>query len=99
MSIITRPLSRSSCDIVDRSQRMKNASSGFVPMKALPQDHWLGEEGNRRVMGRHSRQILSLGDEVEARLREANAATGSLVFELLLGGAPAPIRGRKRRKT
>ena len=76
----------------------ETGASGFVPMKALPQDHWLVEEGNRRIMGRHSRQVLSLGDEVEARLREANAATGSLVFELLLGGAPAPMRHGKRRK-
>jgi ribonuclease R len=77
---------------------VETGASGFVPMKALPQDHWLVEEGNRRVMGRHSRQVLSLGDEVEARLREANAATGSLVFELLLGGAPALIRRGKHRK-
>jgi exoribonuclease R len=67
-------------------------------MKALPQDHWIVEEGNRRIMGRHSRQVLSLGDEVEARLREANAATGSLVFELLMGGAPSPIRRGRQRK-
>jgi ribonuclease R len=55
----------------------ETGASGFVPMKALPQDHWVVEEGNRRIMGRHSRQVLSLGDEVEARLREANAATGA----------------------
>jgi hypothetical protein len=35
---------------------------------------------------------------VEARLREANAQTGSLVFELLMGGAPARVRSGRERK-
>ncbi|WP_207540173.1 ribonuclease R [Sabulicella rubraurantiaca] len=76
----------------------ETGASGFVPMKALPDDHWLVEEGNRRLLGRHSRQILSLGDPVEARLREANPTTGSLVFDLQMGGAPARITGRDRRR-
>lgn len=74
----------------------ETGASGFVPMKALPDDHWIVEEGNRRVMGRRSRQVLSLGDPVEARLREANPTTGSMVFELLLGGAPARVTGQRR---
>jgi ribonuclease R len=76
----------------------ETGASGFVPMKALPQDHWIVEDGNRRVMGRQSRQVLSLGDEVEARLREASPDTGSLVFELLLGGKPVRVSRVRRRK-
>jgi len=72
---------------------IETGASGFVPMKALPQDFWMVEEGNRRLIGRRTRQVLSLGDSVEARLREANGQTGSLLFELMLGGAPAPMRG------
>jgi len=41
--------------------------------------------------------VLSLGDPVEARLREANGQTGSLLFELQLGGKPAPVRSGRRR--
>ena len=74
----------------------ETGASGFVPMKALPDDHWIVEEGNRRVMGRRTRQVLGLGDPVEARLREANPTTGSMVFDLLLGGAPAAIKGQRR---
>jgi ribonuclease R len=79
---------------------IETGASGFVPMKALPQDFWMVEEGNRRLIGRRTRQVLSLGDSVEARLREANGQTGSLLFELMLGGAPAALRGghRGRRK-
>jgi len=78
----------------------ETGASGFVPMKALPDDHWIVAEDKRSVTGRHSRQVLRLADEVEARLREANGQTGSLVFELLLGGAPARMRGggSRRRK-
>jgi len=69
-------------------------------MKALPDDHWIVAEDKRSVAGRHSRQVLRLADEVEARLREANGQTGSLVFELMMGGAPARMRGggSRRRK-
>ncbi|MDB5415859.1 MAG: ribonuclease [Rubritepida sp.] len=79
-------------------QLSETGASGFVPMKALPNDHWIVSEDKRSVAGRHSRQILRLGDEVEARLKEANAQTGSLVFELLMGGVPARMRGTRKRK-
>ena len=79
-------------------QLTETGASGFVPMKALPEDHWIASEDKRSLVGRHSRAVIRLGDEVEARLREANAQTGSLVFELLMGGAPRRIRtGRKRK--
>ncbi|TCI00529.1 ribonuclease R [Roseococcus sp. SYP-B2431] len=79
-------------------QLSETGASGFVPMKALPNDHWIVAEDKRSVAGRHSRQVLKLGDEVEARLREANPETGSMVFELLMGGAPARLRGGRGRK-
>jgi ribonuclease R len=80
-------------------QLTETGASGFVPMKALPEDHWIASEDKRSIAGRHSRQVIRLGDEVEARLREANAQTGSLVFELLMGGAPSRIRTGRKRKT
>jgi ribonuclease R len=76
----------------------ETGASGFVPMRALPQDFWMVEEGNRRLIGRRTRQVLSLGEAVEARLVEASGQTGSLLFELMLGGGPAALRGRRRRK-
>ena len=76
----------------------ETGASGFVPMKALPNDHWIVSEDKRSVVGRQSRQVIRLADEVEARLREANAQTGSLVFELLMGGAPARMHGGGPRK-
>ena len=72
---------------------VETGASGFVPMKALPDDHWIVAEDKRSVAGRHSRQVLRLAYEVEARLREANGQTGSLVFELMMGGAPTRMRG------
>jgi len=79
-------------------QLSETGASGFVPMKALPDDHWIVSEDKRSLAGRRSREVLRLGDEVEARLREANAQTGSLVFELLMGGAPARMRATRKRK-
>ncbi|MCX8133220.1 MAG: ribonuclease R [Roseococcus sp.] len=76
----------------------ETGASGFVPMKALPQDFWMVEEGNRRLIGRRTRQVLSLGQAVEARLVEASGQTGSLLFELMLGAGPAPLRRRRGRK-
>ncbi|MFN3447542.1 MAG: ribonuclease R [Roseococcus sp.] len=76
----------------------ETGASGFVPMKALPQDFWMVEEGNRRLIGRRTREVLSLGEAVEARLVEASGQTGSLLFELMLGGGPTTLRGRRRRK-
>ena len=60
-------------------------------MSALLPD---GRTPDHAVSEAHRSQLA----ELEARLREANATTGSLVFELLMGGTSAPIRGGKRRK-
>ncbi len=86
-------------------QLVETGASGLVPMRALPEDWWEVAEGNRALVGRRTRLRLSLGDEVEARLREANGQTGSLVFELMLGPVggtgtrPAPSkRGRVGRR-
>ena len=79
-------------------QLSETGASGFVPMKALPNDHWIVSDDKRSVVGRRSRQVLRLGDEVEARLREANGQTGSMVFELMMGGAPARLRSGRERK-
>jgi ribonuclease R len=76
----------------------ETGASGLVPMRALPNDFWVVEEGNRAVIGKRSRLRLALGDEVDARLREANAQTGSLVFELLLGDPSAARRPAARMK-
>ncbi len=82
-------------------QLVETGASGLVPMRALPEDWWEVAEGNRALVGRKTRLRLSLGDEVEARLREANAQTGSLVFELMLGpgqAGAASKRGRTGRR-
>ncbi|MBY0336937.1 MAG: ribonuclease R [Acetobacteraceae bacterium] len=86
----------------------ETGASGLVPMRALPDDFWMPDEGGRALIGKRSRQRIAIGDDVEARLREANAQTGSLVFELLLGaggpggsasGRPRPAARMKPMKT
>ncbi len=59
------------------------------------------DEGGQRFITPD--RVFTLGDAVEVRLRDADVATGSLVFELLSGGAKAPKRkggkpSRRRRR-
>lgn len=63
----------------------ETGADGIVPISLLPNDHYVYDKAHHSVCGLHSRLSFSLGDAVEARLREANALTGSLVFEIVTG--------------
>ncbi|MDB5369638.1 MAG: ribonuclease [Roseomonas sp.] len=73
----------------------ENGASGIVPLSSLPDDRWIHEEAERRLSGRNTRLVFSLGQAVEVRLAEAAPLTGGLVFHLMQG-APPPC-GAKRR--
>ena len=72
----------------------ETGADGIVPISLLPSDHYLYDKTRQSLTGRHTRRTFSLGDPVEARLREANPLTGSLLFEIVTGVATAGGGGR-----
>jgi ribonuclease R len=73
----------------------ENGASGIVPRSALPDDVWHHDEREQTLTGRRTRLVFRLGQEVEVRLAEANAVTGSLAFQIMQG-VPARPSGRAR---
>ncbi|MCH7930962.1 MAG: ribonuclease R [Proteobacteria bacterium] len=73
----------------------ETGADGIVPRRSIATNVDHDEDGQRLVT---PDRIFTLGDAVEVRLSEANVATGSLVFELVSGGAEAPRRGGAKRK-
>lgn len=73
----------------------ENGASGIVPRSALPDDLWQHDEREQTLTGRRTRLVFRLGQEVEVRLAEANAVTGSLAFQLMQGVPAQPV-GRAR---
>jgi len=71
----------------------ENGASGIVPLGSLPDDRWDLDEATQSLAGRRTRLVFRMGDAVEARLSEANARTGGMVFQLMQG---IPGRGRTR---
>ncbi|HZT87522.1 MAG TPA: ribonuclease R [Stellaceae bacterium] len=59
-----------------------SGADGLVPISTLPSDYYRRDDSGHRLVGRHSRRVYRLGDAVVARLAEADAAGGRLVFRL-----------------
>jgi len=68
-------------------------ADGLVPMRGLGGDYFMHDEGRHRLVGRRTGQAYTLGDHVRVKLLEANAVTGSLLFELT---AESESKGAKR---
>lgn len=86
----------------------ETGADGLVPMRHLPEDYYVLEERQQRLVGRRWGRTFTMGDRVEVLLLEADTTTGSLVFELVAGGGEekpaadrgsrAPKRGRAKRR-
>ena len=63
----------------------ETGADGLVPISTLPRDYYDHDERGHRLVGRSTGREYRLGEQVEIRLKEANAATGGLIFELLEG--------------
>ena len=73
----------------------ESGGDGLVPMSSLPDDYYVHDEKNHRLVGRSTGQAFHLGDAVEVRLAEANPITGGLILEMMEGGR-APSRRPRR---
>lgn len=61
----------------------ETGADGIVPMRSLVDDYYEHDEEHHQLRGRHSGRRLQLGQPVEVRLVEANAISGSMVFQLM----------------
>jgi len=68
-----------------------NGASGLLPMSSLPDDFYMHDEATHSLTGRRTHRSFHLAQELEVRLAEANAITGSLMFAL--AGERATARG------
>ncbi|MGB5722889.1 MAG: RNB domain-containing ribonuclease, partial [Parasphingorhabdus sp.] len=73
---------------------------GLVPVRTLGAERFDYDEAKQQLTGMDSGTTYNIGQKIELRLVEANAATGSLLFELAEGanhmaGRPAPHRAGK----
>ena len=79
---------------------------GLVPVRTLGAERFDYDEAKQQLTGVESGTTYNIGQKIELRLIEANAATGSLLFELAeganhMGSRPAPYRkpkGKPHRK-
>ncbi|NRD90315.1 ribonuclease R [Sphingopyxis sp. BSNA05] len=73
---------------------------GLVPVRTLGAERFDYDESKQQLTGMDSGTTYNVGQKIELRLVEANAATGSLLFELAeganhMGSRPAPHRAGK----
>jgi ribonuclease R len=60
-----------------------SGADGLVPISSLPNDFYVHEEKQHRLVGRRRGQAYRLGDAVTVRLAEANPVTGGLILTVL----------------
>jgi ribonuclease R len=77
---------------------IENGARGLVPISMLPGDHYDLERQALRLVGRTSGRIFRLGDALSARLVEADAMSGRLVFRVQEDG-PAVTGARAGPRT
>jgi ribonuclease R len=61
----------------------ESGASGLVPIKTLGEEYFDHDEPGQALVGRRTGVMWRLGDRVRVRLREADVATGGLLFEML----------------
>ncbi len=72
-------------------------ADGLVPVRSLPSDYYHFDERRHVLTGSRNGKVYTLGQAVEVRLREVDALTGSLSFELMETGSSRPPRGSFKR--
>lgn len=64
----------------------ETGASALIPMRTIGDERFLLDESHHRIIGERTHRVLQLGDAIEVRLREATAASGGLLAELMSGG-------------
>jgi ribonuclease R len=58
-------------------------ADGLIPVRSLGQEFFRHDEGRQLLIGERTGETYGLGDRLEVKLLEADAATGGLLFEVL----------------
>ncbi|HEX2885527.1 ribonuclease R [Vineibacter terrae] len=78
----------------------ESGANGLVPIKTLGEEYFDHDEPGQALVGRRTGMTWRLGDRVRVRLREADVATGGLLFEMLEqveAASARPAAGRRVR--
>lgn len=73
-----------------------SGADGLVPIRTLPNDHYIHDEDQHALIGRHEGRVYRMGATVTVRLEEADGLTGSTILSLV-GDQSADIPGLKLR--
>ena len=68
---------------------------GFAPAALLPSDYWRLSRDGLAMEGANSRKTYRVGDAIDGRIRDADAATGGVTIEILSTGGRPPQRAKR----
>ncbi len=68
--------------------------SGLVPLSTMEDDFYIFEPARNHLIGRRTRRVIRLGDQVEVQVAKVNTFKKQVDFRLATRGAPA-ARGRQ----
>jgi len=74
----------------------RTGGDGLVPIRLLPRDSYALDEGAKKLTGRRSKLTFQFGDQVEVRIREAEAIAGRLLLEIV-ANTPTGAKGNGKR--
>lgn len=60
----------------------ENGADCFLPLRKLPDDYYVFDESNHRLVGRRYKKIFTLGDSVKVLLEETNPLTGQILVSM-----------------
>ena len=66
----------------------ETGADGFIPASHLSTEYWIYDEAHSALVGEQSQQRFEMGQDVEVRLEEADALTGSLLFFMITDPLP-----------
>ncbi|MEK9754062.1 MAG: ribonuclease R [Rhodospirillaceae bacterium] len=63
-------------------------ADGLVPIRSLPDDYYVHDEGLHSLKGRETGRVYRLGQGLDVMLMEAVPITGGMIFQVLDPGTP-----------
>lgn len=58
----------------------ETGADGFVPFRSIHGDYYRVDEKGARLVGRHTKNVYKMGDEIPVILRECDPVTGMMMF-------------------
>ena len=58
----------------------ETGADGFVPFRSIHGDYYRVDEKGARLVGRHTKNVYKMGDEIPVVLRECDPITGMMMF-------------------